>query len=105
MPKDDSRETVGARDDEVVALRTKGKSFVTIAKTLGLDGAGDALTAFNRGIRSKSPGELARFREEEGKRLDLLARRVSARTGELGADDIAKRLKRVERLRADLLAD
>ena len=102
---DTGREAVEARDDEVVKLRSSGKSFATIAKTLGLDTSRDALAAFNRGIRTRPVADLAKLRAAEMKRLDGLATRVRARTQELGADDIARRLKRVDRMRTDLLAD
>lgn len=101
---DRGRKTVDAKDAQVVDLRTKGKSFVNIAKTVGLDSARDALAAFNRGIRSQPAAELAKLRDAEIKRLEILAKRVKARA-ELGADDIARRLKRLDRMRADLLAD
>lgn len=91
-------------DDEVVKLRSKGTSFANIARVLELDSARDALAAFQRGIRSRPGPELAKLRDAELKRLDALAIRVKARA-ELGADDIARRLKRVDRMRTDLLAD
>jgi len=99
-----SKATVEANDDRVVEMRTAGKSFATIARAVGLDSARDALAAFNRGIRSRPAKELATLRKAELKRLDTLAKRVKARA-ELGADDIAVRLKRVERIRVELLAD
>jgi hypothetical protein len=102
---DTNRDAVEARDAEIVKLRSTGRSFVSIAKTLGLDTARDALTAFHRGIRSRPAAELAKLRDAELERLDALAKRVRARTAELGADDIARRLKRVDRMRAELLAD
>ncbi len=101
---DRGRQSVDAQDSQVVDLRNSGKSFVTIAKTVGLDSARDALAAFNRGIRSRPAGELAKLRDAELKRLEKLGKRVKARA-ELGAEDIARRLKRLDRMRADLLAD
>jgi hypothetical protein len=104
MTVDPGRDAVAAKDAEVVQLRSAGKSFITIARTVGLDSSRDALVAFNRGIRSRPAPELAELRAAELTRLDVLAKRVSAQT-ELAPDDIARRLRSVERLRADLLAD
>jgi hypothetical protein len=101
---DRGRDAVDTTDARVVDLRSKGKSFAAIARILKLDSARDALSAFNRGIRARPAAELTKLRAAEMKRLDGLAKRVRARA-ELGADDIARRLKRVDRMRADLLAD
>jgi hypothetical protein len=101
---DPARDAVAAKDNEVVQLRSSGKSFMSIARTVGLDSSRDALAAFNRGIRSRPARELAELRAAELKRLDVLAKRVSAQS-ELSADDISRRLKSVARLRTDLLAD
>lgn len=101
---DAGRDAVASRDAQAVELRSTGKSYAAIARALGLDNSRDAVAAFNRGIRAKPVAELARLRVAEGERLDLLARRMKARE-ELGPADMAQRLKRVESLRAQLLAD
>ena len=75
-----------------------------IAEALGMGRASDANEAFNRALRRRPSEEQATIREEENRRLDRLARAVSAGESRT-AEDIAKRLRAVERLRTRLMAD
>ena len=93
-----------ARDDKALRLRARGKSFVAVAKALGYGRARQANDAFNRALRRKPPGERESLRRQELARLDTMAEGVRA-SQELGPDDVARRLRIVERLRARLLAE
>ena len=82
-----------ARDDKALRLRAGGRSFVAVAKALGYGRTHQANDAFNRGLRRQ---ELAR--------LNILAEDVRA-SQQLEPDDVARRLRTVERLRVMLLAE
>jgi hypothetical protein len=92
------------RDDEVLALRGQGKSFAGIAKALGFNRPSQANQAFNRALRRRPAFEQDGLRQRELGRLDALIVGVKA-NGELAPDEVARRLRTVERLRAKLLAD
>ncbi len=56
------------RDAEVLVLRESGRSFASIARSLGFDGASPANAAFNRALRRLPPSEqesLPRARDGE----------------------------------------
>ncbi|MGH9179110.1 MAG: hypothetical protein ACRD0N_11235 [Acidimicrobiales bacterium] len=91
-------------DDEVLRLRTDGKSFATIARALDFERARDANAAFNRALRRRPESEQVALRRNEQDRLDRLAEVVKADEA-LGADVRARRLLAVDKLRAKLLAD
>jgi hypothetical protein len=95
---------IAARDDEVLELRGQGKSFARIAKTLGFTRPSEANEAFNRALRRKSPEVQDDVRRQELGRLDALIEGVRANP-DLAPDDMARRLRSVERLRAKLLAE
>jgi hypothetical protein len=92
------------RDDQVLKLRSEGKSFAGIAKTLGLSRPSQANEAFNRALRRQPAAKQDALRQRELVRLDALIEGVQA-NAELAPDDVARRLRTVERLRAKLLAD
>lgn len=91
-------------DEQVLALRTESKSFAKIAGSLGLARANDANEAFNRALRRRPLEEQATIRAAENARLDRLQRAVTADKNRT-KEDIDRRLRAVERLRARLLSD
>ncbi len=91
-------------DEQALVLRRQSKGFGRIAETLGLSHAHDANEAFNRALRRRPPEEQATIRSEENGRLDRLRDVVSADTGRT-QEDIAKRLRAIDRLRARLMSD
>jgi AraC-like DNA-binding protein len=92
------------RDDEVLALRIQGKSFAGIARSLGFTRPSEANEAFNRALRRKPSSEQEDLRRQELTRLDALIEGVRG-NAELAPDDVARRLRSVERLRTRLLAE
>ena len=91
-----------ALDQQVLDLRTKGKSFATIAKSLKLPAARDANAAFLRVVRAAPTKERSRLCDEELGRLKLLEERI--RTADLAPFDRDKQLDVVAFLRKQLLA-
>jgi hypothetical protein len=100
----ESNESSVAQDDEVLALRGKGQSFVRIARDLGLRRGADATAAFNRAIRRRPSDEQRVLRQDESSRLDTLAKRVE-QNGDLSAEDKARRLGVIDGLRRVLLSE
>jgi hypothetical protein len=92
------------RDEEALELRIQGKSFNGIAKSLGFNRPSEANEAFNRALRRRSTAEQEDLRRQEMARLDALIEGVRGKA-ELAPDDLARRLRSVERLRTKLLAD
>jgi hypothetical protein len=92
------------RDAQALELRGSGRSFANVARALGYDKAKDANLAFNRALRRLPVKARAKARKSEVARLDALAARVNA-SEDLDADEAARQLRVVERLRARLLAD
>jgi hypothetical protein len=101
---DISREDDLARDDKALRLRAGGESFVAVAKALGYGRAHQANDAFNRALRRQPPEERESLRHQELARLDTMAEGVRA-SQHLEPDDVARRLRSVERLRAMLLEE
>ena len=93
-----------ARDDKALRLRAGGRSFVAVAKALGYGRTHQANDAFNRALRRKPAGEQESLRRQELARLNILAEDVRA-SQQLEPDDVARRLRTVERLRVMLLAE
>lgn len=91
-------------DDRVLELRIQGRSFATIATTVGLVRPSRANEAFNRALRRKPVSERDGLRREELGRLDALANGVRADTA-LAPRDKARRLRTIDRLRAMLMED
>jgi hypothetical protein len=93
-----------ALDDQALAMRSNGSSFRKIAHELGFLRASDANVAFNRALRRLPEHQKDTIRVEEGRRLDRLAQ-VTRGNDSLTATDVDRRLKSVDRLRAQLNAD
>ena len=91
------------RDERVLELREKRRSFGAIAKIVGYERGSEATAAFNRALRRRPPKEQESLRQAELARLDGMAERVRENK-ELTADDVARRLGTVDRLRSRLLA-
>ncbi len=67
------------RDAEVLVLRESGRSFASIARSLGFDGASPANAAFNQALRRLPPSEQESLRGHEMARLDALGERLRRR--------------------------
>jgi hypothetical protein len=91
------------RDDEVLALREQGRSFASIARSLGLEGASPANAAFNRALRRLPPSDQETLRGHEMARLDALGERLRRRQ-DLDEAEMARRGRSLERLRKKLSA-
>ena len=91
-------------DDQALTLRIQSKGFGKIAKALGLGRAGDANEAFNRALRRRPPEEQSEIRSEENRRLDRLANAIKADESR-SEEDVAKRMRAIERLRSRLMQD
>ncbi len=91
-------------DEQALVLRRQSKGFSRIAEALGLSRANDANEAFNRALRRRPAEEQAAIRSEENGRLDRLRDAVTADT-ERTDEEIAKRLRAIERLRGRLMRD
>lgn len=88
-----------ATDDQALELRSAGRSYPAIANALGYEHARDALEAFQRALRRRGPVEQTQLRDQELRRLDVLAEHIEART-DLSAEQLAVRRRAVTRLRA-----
>ena len=94
-------EQVSERDEQALAFRQQGRSFVKIAALLGFESSRGAVMAYRRAALQRSPEEQATLRAEEQRRFDAMAKKVRADSA-LPKADAAKRLARIERLRAML---
>jgi hypothetical protein len=97
-------DTTSAQDSRALDLRMAGRSFGHIARELGLERPSDASRAFNRALRRRSRNDQARIRAAELERLEGMAAHTRAREGATD-DEVAGRLRAVELLRTELLAD
>lgn len=87
--------------DQVVALRSEGKSFASIAKTVGVDRSIKAFELFVAAAAKRPTRERAQLRADENRRLDALERRNAKITD----DDTRKRRQAaLVKLRAQLIA-
>ncbi len=86
-------------EDQVLALRREGTSFVKIAADLKCDSARDAVSAYRRAFKRRPKAEQKAIRKREGVRFDAMEKAVRA-DGDLAPEDAAKRLAKIERLRA-----
>jgi hypothetical protein len=91
------------REHEVLVLRERGRSFASIARALGFEGAGPANAAFNRALRRLPPSEQESLRTNEMARLDALGERLR-RSQDLDEAEMARRARTLERLRKKLSA-
>jgi hypothetical protein len=97
-------DSTSARDEQALDLRVKGKSFTAIAKALGYERPLLARQAFIRALRRKPEAVRADLRQQEMGRLDAMAD-VFRSNQDLDDEEIAQRLRAVDRLREMLLAD
>jgi len=91
-------ESVG---DQVVTLRSEGKSFGAIAKTVGVPKSLDAFALFVDTIAGRPARERDRLCAEENKRLDTLQRRTTKLTDEA---ERTRKLASLQKLRQRLAA-
>jgi hypothetical protein len=91
----------GTVGDRVVALRSEGRSFASIAKAVGLERSMDAFTTFVDEVAQRSPAEQVRLRAEENSRLDTLEERTRGRTE---ASELDRKLAIIVQLRERLAA-
>jgi len=89
------------RDEETLALRDQGRSFIGIAGILGLDSAQAANAAFNRALRGRTNAQQAWLRSREAARLDALASRVRGRD-DLSVEEVVRHLQVLKRQRKAL---
>jgi hypothetical protein len=85
--------------DRVIELRSNGKSFSAIAKSVGLDRSLEAFGAFVAAVAKRSPAEQTKLRAEENARLDTLEQRIQKQPD--GADR-DRRIASVRKLRQRL---
>ena len=97
-------DSTAARDEQALDLRVKGKSFPAIAKALGYERPLLARQAFIRALRRKPEAVRADLRRQEMGRLDAMAE-VFRSSQNLDSEEIAQRLRALDRLREMLLAD
>jgi hypothetical protein len=91
------------RDGEVLALREQGRSYATIARALGLEGASQANAAFMKALRRLPSAEQESLRSHEMARLDALGERLRRRS-DLNETERARRGRSLDRLRKRLTA-
>jgi len=89
------------RDEETLALRDQGRSFIGIAGILGLDSAQAANAAFNRALRRQSNAEQTWLRSRELARLDALTSRLRGRD-DLSVEEVIRRLRGLKQQRKTL---
>ena len=97
-PGDEAR-----RDEKALALRERGSSFASIARTLGLERAAQANAAFNRALRRLPADQQETLRNHEMARLDALGERIRQRD-DLDEAERARRARSLDRLRRSLSA-
>jgi hypothetical protein len=93
----------GDGDNRVLVLREEGRSFVSIARVLGLDGTTQVNAAFNRALRRLPADEQESVRTREMARLDALGERLAQRN-DLDEVELARRMRSLDRLRKTLLS-
>jgi hypothetical protein len=79
--------------DQVIALRSEGKSFGSIAKSVGVERSLEAFIVFVDAIARRSPAEQTKLRAEENGRLDALEQRTRRNT------DVAERDRKLASIR------
>ena len=89
------------RDEQSLALRDEGRSFVGIAGILGLDSARAANAAFNRALRGRTNAQQAWLRSREVARLDALASHVRGRD-DLSVEEVVRHLRALKHQRKAL---
>ena len=91
------------RDGEVLALREQGRSFASIARALGFEGAAQANAAFIKALRRLPTADQESLRSHEMARLNALGERLRQRS-DLDEAQMARRARSLERLRKRLSA-
>ena len=91
-------------DERALELRRQGRSLKKIAGELGLERPMQANAAFNRALRRRTVEEQAEIRAEENGRLNALGDAVR-RNSKLTQEDVDRRLRTIDRLRAVLMSD
>lgn len=89
------------RDQIVLDLRSTGRSFAFIARTLNIGEATDAFAAFLRAVDQSPAGDRGRLRDEELNRLETLEAAIRLE-GALSPFDFDRRLAQVRQLRGQL---
>jgi hypothetical protein len=87
--------------DRVIALRSEGKSYSSIAKEVGVERNLDAFKLFIEALEQRPAAEQKRLRAEESQRLDTLERRTQGNPDEAERD---RKLASLHRLRQRLAA-
>jgi hypothetical protein len=99
--RSDAQPTEDTLDEQVVSLRETGKSYTSVAKTLGIKRSADAHAAFLRALHARPAKERAAMTQRESERLDRLERRVRSR--DVGQpDELRRHLAALERFRQSL---
>jgi len=96
--------TAVSEDDRVLALRSEGRSFGRIAKTVGLADGRAALDAFHRSLRRQAPDRQAALRRAELARLAKLSVHLD-HCASFDPAELNRQRRVVERLRDLLLAE
>ena len=89
-------------EDQVLGMRSAGRSYGAIAKALGFGSAREAYDAFQFAFRCRPVVEQAELRDQELCRLDEFAKRLGD-LPDLNEEQLARKLEGVERLRELLL--
>ena len=87
--------------EQVIALRSEGRSFATIAKAIGVERRVDAFGVFIAAIARRPPAEQTKLKAEENERLDLLESRMRQSDD---AAELDRKLASVRKLRQRLAA-
>ena len=87
--------------DQVIELRSQGKSFASIAESIGLERSLDAFGVFVEAVATRPPAEQTKLRAEENKRLDTLERRLQKHPDDPERD---RKIASVRKLRDRLAA-
>ncbi|MEY2472381.1 MAG: hypothetical protein QOK28_1710 [Actinomycetota bacterium] len=91
------------RDQIVLELRSTGRSFAFIARTLNLGKPRDANAAFLRAIKQSPARDRKRLRDEEMVRLQQLEDTIRG-NDELAPFDLDRQLETLKHLRSQLKA-
>jgi hypothetical protein len=89
------------RGEQVIALRSEGKSFSSIASTVGVAKSLEAFALFVDALSHLSPAQQRKLRAEENGRLDVLEQRTQQ-----GPDEALRerKLASIRKLRQRLAA-
>jgi hypothetical protein len=82
--------------ERVIVLRSEGRSFAEIAKTVGVKRSQDAFKLFVDAVEQRPIPDRKKLRAEESARLDVLERRIRHNTD---ADQRERKLASLGKLR------